>query len=137
MPPILPICMSTMTRSGGSAATAFKTSGPEEACRTAISLLSRSDASVRRTAYVSLATRTVGTIISSRQAGQGNGRRQLPPRLSECVWGWLPLSLRSDRPGDWAPEQVISEPPERIEIVNVEIEERDGDERRVDPAGEG
>ena len=61
MPPMLPICMSTMSRSGDSSATNATTSGPEVTARTSMSgpLMTASTSS--RSVGASLATRMVCT----------------------------------------------------------------------------
>ena len=74
MPPMLPICMSTMTRSGDSSATNATTSGPEVTARTSTSgPLMTASISLRRVG-ASLATRMVCTdgTLSDPPCGAGN-----------------------------------------------------------------
>ena len=71
MPPMLPICMSTMTRSGDSSATKATTSGPEVTARTSTSGPLMTASTSWRSVGASLATRMVCTAGDYRTGRRG------------------------------------------------------------------
>src|SRR5580658_6049990 len=109
MPPMLPICMSTMTRSGDSPATKATTSGPEVTARTSMSGPLMTASTSLRSVGASLATRMVCTA----------GTLSDPPAL--------PKSRRpppARRPRRASGEQLIGRPLQPEQLVHVLTEER-------------
>ena len=116
MPPMLPICMSTMTRSGDSSATNATTSGPEVTARTSTSgPLMTASISLRRVG-ASLATRMVCT----------DGTLSDPPA------GRKPTSCRGQAAGAAlgpSGEEVVGRPLQPDQLVHVLSEEGDPSDR--------
>ena len=98
MPPMLPICMSTMTRSGDSSVTKAMTSGPEVTEWTVTSGPLMTASTSRRRVGASLATRMVCTWARLSDRGRGAIARDRSGRRS----GEHERSGRTDEAKRWS-----------------------------------
>ena len=123
MPPMLPICMSTMSRSGDSSATNATTSGPEVTARTSMSGPLMTASTSLRSVGASLATRMVCTegTLSDRPEG---------PETRSCPAGWA-VDARHGRPasGGRSGRRGGRPPAQPDELVHVLPEEGDPADR--------
>src|SRR5580658_6836629 len=112
MPPMLAIWRSTITRSGGSSATAARASGPEATSQIAVSEVSRTAMMARRTDGASLATTMVGT---GRGYPSNRASRQTVP------------SPAPNRSATF--EEAVSDELEARQVVDVGLEQGDPTDR--------
>src|SRR5271169_5650830 len=113
MPPMLPICMSTMSRSGDSSATKATTSGPEVTARTSLSGPLMTASTSLRSVGASLATRMVCTAGTLSDPPPGPKTRRPPARL----------------PSGDSREELVGCPLQPEQLVHVLSEEGDPADR--------